>query len=144
MDQFYSFIHSERENDWSLFHALTKVLFASAAAFANQGFDVVVDSVFERPQCIEASLYALKNVHTSFVGLNCPIDILERRERARQNRPIGWARNQSGRIHDDCIYDLLLDTSELSVEECAARILELFGASEWPAQARMADRAGMG
>lgn len=144
IDQFYSCIHSERENNWSLFQSLTKVLFTSVAAFANEGLDVVVDTVFERPQCIEASLYALKNLHVSFVGLNCPIDILERRERARKNRPIGWARNQSARIHNDCVYDLTLDTSELSVDECVARILELFSASEWPAQTRMAERAQIG
>jgi chloramphenicol 3-O phosphotransferase len=144
IDQFYLSIHSERENNWSLFYSLTKVLFASAAAFANQGFDVVVDSVFERPQCIEASLYTLKNIHVSFVGLNCPIDILERREIARKNRPIGLARNQNGRIHDDCVYDLILDTSELSVADCSTRILDLFDASEWPAQTTMAGRAGIG
>ena len=140
IDQFYSSVHSERENDWSLFCSLSEVLFASVAAFADQGFDVVVDSVFERPACIEACLYALREIHVSFVGLSCPLDILERRERARGNRPNGLARNQSGRVHEDCVYDLVLDTSESSVEECATRILELFDASEWPAQTTMVER----
>jgi len=144
IDQFYSSIHSQKENNWSLFYSLTEVLFTSVAAFANQGFDVVVDSVFERPKCIEASLYALKNMHVSFVGLRCPTDILERREQARKNRPIGLARDQSRRIHGDCVYDLILDTSELSVEECAARILALFDTSEWQAQTAMIERAGIG
>jgi len=144
IDQFYSSVHSRKENNWSLFYSLTEVLFASVAAFANRGFDVVVDSVFERPQCIEAGLSALKNIHVSFVGLSCPIDVLERRERARKDRPIGLARDQSGRIHGDCVYDLILDTSELSVEECAARILALLDASEWLAQTTMIERARIG
>lgn len=144
IDQFYPSIHPERDNNWSLFHSLTEVLFASAAAFARQGFDVVVDTVFERPQCIESALNALKNLHVSFVGLTCPTETLEDRESARKDRPLGLARNQSTRIHNDCVYDLTLDTSELTVEECAARILELFDAAEWPAQRAMIERARLG
>jgi len=125
IDQFYASIHPKQENNWSLFYSLTEVMFASVAAFAGQGFDVVVDTVFERSECIEAGLRALTDVHVSFVGLTCPVDVLEGRERARENRPIGLARDQSGRIHDGCVYDLMLDTSILSVEECAGRILNL-------------------
>lgn len=144
LDQFYPSIHAERENNWSLFYSLTEVLFASVAAFAYQGFDIVVDTVFERPQCLDAGLYTLKHFHVSFVGLNCPVEILERRERERNDRPIGLARNQSDRIHDGCVYDLSMDTSELSVEECATRVLELFNASACSAQTTMGERAGIG
>jgi chloramphenicol 3-O phosphotransferase len=144
IDQFYASVHADRENNWSLFYSLTEVMFASVAAFAGRGFDVVVDSVFERPECIEAGLCALKGLHVSFVGLHCPMDVLEGREKARKNRPLGLARNQSDRIHNGCVYDLVLDTSELAVEECAARILELFDAAEWPAQTTMVERAKVG
>lgn len=130
IDQFYASIHPRQENDWSLFYSLTEVMFASVAAFAGRGFDVVVDTVFERPECIEACQRALEGVNVSFVGLTCPVDVLECRERARGNRPVGLARGQSGRIHDGCVYDLMLDTSELSVDACAARIIGLFDVSK--------------
>ena len=126
IDQFYASVHPERENNWSLFYSLTEVMFASVAAFVERGFDVVVDTVFERRECVEVCRRALEGVHVLFVGLTCPVDVLECRERARENRPVGLARDQSGRIHNGCVYDLTLDTSELSVDACAARIHESF------------------
>ena len=140
IDQFYPSVHPARVNDWALYQSLTRILFASAAACAEEGFDVVVDSVFERRQCIEASLHALRHLRASYVGLTCPVPVLERRERERGDRPLGLAGDQNSRVHADCAYDLMLDTAQSSIETCAEQVLELFDAGQWTAQALMRER----
>jgi chloramphenicol 3-O phosphotransferase len=57
-----------------------------------------------------------------FVGVYCPLSVLEQRERDRKDRTLGQARGQAGIIHQNCIYDLQVDTSQLSPEECARAI----------------------
>jgi chloramphenicol 3-O phosphotransferase len=50
--------------------------------------------------------------------------VLEERERSRKDRTLGQARLQYPVIHKHCVYDLELDTSKLSVEECARKVLD--------------------
>lgn len=58
-------------------------------------------------------------------GRCCPLPVLEERERARADeRTPGQARAQFDRVHTFTVYDLEVDTSILSPEECAARIKE--------------------
>jgi chloramphenicol 3-O phosphotransferase len=52
-----------------------------------------------------------------------PAHILEERERVRGNRIVGEARAQVGVIHHGVAYDLTVDTSRQSPEECAGEIL---------------------
>ncbi len=129
IDQFYQSVNPARDNNWELFYTLTQVLLDSASSFAKHGFDVVVDTVFERRDCFEACLQSFTGVETRLVGLTAPLEILSARERRRGNRRPGLAREQSVRVHEGFVYDLMLDTSELPVDECAAEILRLFGRS---------------
>lgn len=58
------------------------------------------------------------------VGLKVPLSILEEREKARGNRMLGSARGQFHSIEFDETYDLLIDSSSLSLQECADLILK--------------------
>ena len=51
---------------------------------------------------------------------------LEHRERGRDARRQGFARQQFEGIHKGKVYDLELDTSVLSPGECVARALEFY------------------
>jgi chloramphenicol 3-O phosphotransferase len=53
------------------------------------------------------------------------LKLLEKREKERGKRAIGTARSQLERVHAHGLYDLEVDTSRLSVEECVKRIMEL-------------------
>jgi chloramphenicol 3-O phosphotransferase len=56
------------------------------------------------------------------IGIGCPLEVLEEREKARKNRTLGQAKAQFEIIHKFAVYDLEVDTSTLSAEECAERI----------------------
>ncbi|MBC8009425.1 MAG: zeta toxin family protein [Burkholderiales bacterium] len=91
---------------------------------AAGGFSVVVDHVFEQPAWFEACRDALRDHSPVWVGVHCPLTVLETREAARGDRRIGLARWQSGRVHLAPTYALSLDTSVLTPDECARRLLD--------------------
>lgn len=94
------------------------------AAAATQGNNILADHVFVEKAWVEecASLFAGMNAY--LIGLQCPLEILEQRERDRQDRTLGQARAQFDVIHKYTIYDLEVDTSKLTAEECTGKIVE--------------------
>jgi chloramphenicol 3-O phosphotransferase len=96
---------------------------AALAAFARAGNDVLVDDVFIDPQWLEEWRSELAGIELLLVGVLAPADVLEERERARGNRVVGEARVQVDVIHRGIDYDLTVDTSRESPEECARSIL---------------------
>lgn len=125
IDLLWGAIHEDRPNDWELFELLSGVLFETALALWNRGADVIVDTFFERQVCADLCLGTLAEAAPILVGLYCEGAELERRERARGDRPRGLAVNQAARVHGFCRYDLRLDTDRMTAEACAARVLAL-------------------
>jgi chloramphenicol 3-O phosphotransferase len=64
-------------------------------------------------------LAAAQQARILLVGVRCPLEVVEERERTRQNRRNGLARSQFNVIHESKPYDLEVDTSVLSPEACA-------------------------
>jgi chloramphenicol 3-O-phosphotransferase len=122
LDDFFTAVHPARRNDWALFLSLTHVLFDAAASFCRQGFDVVVDTVFERPECLAACRLTLPSFPLVLVRVDCPVDVLSERERLGGDRRPGLAEDQARRVHIGCIYDLELDTSISTPDACAREI----------------------
>ena len=58
-----------------------------------------------------------------FVGIYRPLEELERREKARGDRKPGQARIQFEQVHAQALYDVKVDTSMLSPDACAARVV---------------------
>ena len=96
---------------------------AALAAFARAGNDLLVDDVFIDPLWLEGWHRELADIELLLVGVVAPTDVLEERERARGNRIVGEARAQVDVIHRGIEYDLTVDTSRQSPEECARSIL---------------------
>jgi chloramphenicol 3-O phosphotransferase len=94
----------------------------TVAALAAAGLDVIVDHVLLERAWLEecARLWAGRRV--LYVGVRCPLEVVLRRERERQDRTIGQAEAQHGVVHRWGGYDVEVDTSELSAEEAAAGI----------------------
>lgn len=124
IDDLFRSLHPDRPSDWKTFHLLTQTLFDSAATFGRLGFSFVVDTVFERPECYRAYQVALSAFPTLFVSLNCPVAVLAQRETLRADRGPGLAAEQAARVHEGYRYDVSLDTSVLSPQQCAATIRE--------------------
>lgn len=110
------------------FGPLGLVLFSgmhhAIAAAAKRGLNIIADHVFVEKAWVDecASLFADMNAY--LIGLYCPLEVLEQREKDRKDRTLGQAREQFDVIHKYVIYDLELDTSTLTVGECAEKVIE--------------------
>lgn len=100
------------------------------------GLPVITDHVLESEQWLIECAQSLKEYDVLFVGVKCPLEELERREIARGDRQIGFARMQYERVHRYGDYDFEIDTDRNTPEECAAQLKELLlsgqkGTAKW-------------
>ena len=97
---------------------------AAGAAMAHAGNLVIMDDVLEsEPPWLESLLDLFEGLRVFFVGVHCPLDELERREKQRKERMKGMARLQFNQVHTIANYDVEVDTSQLNPQECAEIIL---------------------
>lgn len=125
----------ERQDIEPVVPVLYRAMYESIAAHSRLGLNVVVDVGHHDAYAIPRGILPdcalrLSGLPVLFVGVRCPIEtIMERR------RTTGWiAGNSAGapvpqpvhlwqrEVHIPGIYDLEVDTSVLSAEECAAVI----------------------
>ena len=120
----------ERPDLESLVVLLYRAMYEAIAAHSRLGLNVVVDvghhdsysvSLGILPDCARR----LKDLPVLLVGVRCPVEVIMERRRAR-----GWHVPENGSVpkpvnlwqqavHVPGIYDLEVDTSVLSPEECA-------------------------
>lgn len=103
-------------------HQLMSGMHHAIAGLVQQGNHVLADHVMLHPSWLREWLQVWRSYRVLFVGIQCPLETLEQRERDRKDRTLGQARGQASIVHKDCIYDLEVDTSQLSPEACAQRI----------------------
>ena len=86
---------------------------ASIPALVNAGNNIILEHIVEDELWFKRNLAsALLGQDVFFVGVHCPVEELERRERVRGNRPIGDAGKDFARVHAHCVYDCEIDSSE--------------------------------
>jgi chloramphenicol 3-O phosphotransferase len=101
---------------------LVRGMHRAVAALAGSGLDVIVDHVVSEPPWRADIERAWAGLDVLRVGVLCPLEIAEERERSRANRTLGWARAHADTVHTTVDYDLTVDTSRGSPAECAALI----------------------
>lgn len=100
---------------------------AAVAALAQECYNLIVDDVlFGEAGGVADYRHRLAAHDLVVVGIHAPLAVLEARERARGDRLIGLARWQFPRVHADVAYDLEVDTSRATAEDCARAIKEHF------------------
>lgn len=95
------------------------------AAYAQMGNNLIVDYILYKPEWVEDLNQALEGKKIIRVGVHAPLEVLEQRERSRNTSPIGHSRSHYATVHTGMAYDLKIDTSLLTPEESAQRILSL-------------------
>ena len=105
---------------------------ASCEAIARAGNNVIVDHVLQEPDWVSPCVRAFRDLKVIFVGVRCPLDVLEAREKARDERQNGMARYQYERVHSHNIYDIEVDTSKLSVAQCISVIKKYIKTQKHP------------
>ncbi|MPY62298.1 chloramphenicol phosphotransferase CPT family protein [Streptomyces spongiae] len=104
-------------NTWRGYHR-------AVAGMAAGGNNVVMDHVLSEEWRLRDCLDLLVPQDVVFVGVRCPRDELERRERERGDRPPGLAVRQLALVHAHGVYDVECDTSRADPHECARLIKE--------------------
>lgn len=104
--------------------ALISGLHHAVTALAGRGLSVIVDHVLLETVWLDECRALWADIPWLFVGVRCPLPVIERRERERRDRTIGQAAAQFAVVHRDRAYDVEVDTSELAPETAAAAIIE--------------------
>ena len=110
----------------------TKVLASSTsrrfhravAGTAAAGNNVVMDHVLIAGWRLQDCLSVLVPHNMVLVGVHCPVEELERRERERGDRPAGIAARRLKHVHAHGLYDVACDTGCSTARECALHIKE--------------------
>ena len=103
-------------------HRLVRGMHRAIAELSRAGCCVIADHVLVEKEWLYDCAALLASLPAYFIGIYCPLEVLEQRERERKDRTLGQARKQFERVHAHKVYDLELDTSQISPQECAARI----------------------
>lgn len=102
---------------------LVHAFFACVKALAALGLDLVIDHAVITQTDVDLLNDAMCDHDTLLVAVDCPVEVLEERERQRGDRRVGMAAAQRERIHRRLSYDLRIDTSVVGPEEAARRIV---------------------
>ena len=107
------------------------------AALARAGNHIVADHVLVDPRWVDECARLFCDLPAYFVAVRCPLDVLEQREQQREDRTLGQARAQFDLVHAHGVYDLEVDTSLASSEQCAQQVVELLQSGNPPNAFRM-------
>jgi len=88
------------------------------------GQSVIVDTAMMDPRALRDAASCFAPLHGILVGMKPPLAVSEEWEAKRGDRPPGHARKHYDLIHAHGIYDLMLDPSQLTPQECARTIVE--------------------
>jgi chloramphenicol 3-O phosphotransferase len=103
-------------------HRVVTGMHRSIAALACAGNNVVADHVLLEQPWLKDCVEILRDFPVWFVGVRCPLEVVEQRERERRDRTWGQARAQFDLVHAHGLYDLEVDTSISSPVDCALQI----------------------
>jgi chloramphenicol 3-O phosphotransferase len=125
-------------------HRLMSGMHQTIATLSRAGNNVVAEHVLVEPLWLEECARLFSDLPALFVGVRCPLAVLEQREAARKDRTLGQARAQFPLVHAHGVYDLEVDTSACSAEDCALQIKRRLEDGRPPEAFRRLRRLGTG
>jgi chloramphenicol 3-O phosphotransferase len=106
-----------------VFRRLVDSMAPTVHALVDGGNPVIFDHVLHDAAMYESCRTAFADLDVFSIGVTCPIDILEARERTRGDRVLGRARGLAEVVHGFMNYDVMVDTDALSAQASVAAIL---------------------
>ncbi|MGZ3698167.1 MAG: phosphotransferase-like protein [Bdellovibrionota bacterium] len=107
------------------FPRLEEAFYRAAREIAAAGWDLILDHAVVTAESASMFRSRFEGVPCLMVGLDCALDELRRRERARGDRGIGEAEAQAPLVHRHFEYDLRVNTSSEDPTALARQIQEL-------------------
>lgn len=89
---------------------------------ARSGHNLIIDDVALEHANMRTWQNLLREFSVLYVGVHTPLDILEKREKERGDRMIGSSRHQFFKVHKENEYDLEIDSSLSTIEQCVESI----------------------
>jgi len=105
-----------------VFRRIIDAMAPAVRALVDGGNATIFDHVLHDREMYESCQRAFEGLDVFTVGVICPIDVLEARERSRGDRVIGRARGLVDVVHGFCNYDVVVDTGAADVNACVNRI----------------------
>jgi chloramphenicol 3-O phosphotransferase len=121
-------MRSEEERERA-YHIHCDNLRSTLARLVNTDFEIILDLVLRDTAEFDACLRILSSRPTCVVRVWAPVSVLEGRERAREDRGIGMAREQFEHPAYDRAYDFDVNTSTCSPVQGAADIRRFMAAA---------------
>ena len=112
--------------------ALCRAMNAALAEYSRHGQNVVFDTVLSNADAWRYVLEDLADLPVLIVGITCAADVLAQREHARGDRKAGLAASQFAKVHEGKEYDLMIDTTMLSADDCAGSVADWLRQSPVP------------
>jgi chloramphenicol 3-O phosphotransferase len=106
-----------------VFRRLLESMAPAVRALVDGGNKVIFDHVLHDEAMHRSCLKAFAGLDVFRVGVTCPVEVLEARERARGDRVLGRARGLADVVHGFCRYDVMVDTGAMAPQACVAAIL---------------------
>lgn len=105
------------------FRRLEHAWYNGLAAMVRAGVGIILDEVFLGGAASQARVRAaFDGLQLRWVAVRCDPAVAAGREAARGDRIAGMAAGQAESVHIGVDYDLQVDTSTMSAEDCAALI----------------------
>jgi chloramphenicol 3-O phosphotransferase len=130
-DQGYTFVHTEDEigpltsiKTGAVGLQLDSAAHRAMKVFLDSGFSLVIDEVLFEDASFKDYLTVLKEYCVYFIAIKPTKEVVAQREMNRGNRVLGFARGLYDAVYSNKIYDLEIDSSELTTEETVEIILE--------------------
>ena len=125
---FYGQQRHPREDPDSWGADLVGVMHGCVRSFARAGTGVIVEHIFLKRRWLKDVVEQLAGLPVLFVGVTCPVEVLEERERARQctvARPGQAARQHRmlAALDAESPYDVTVDTHASTIDDAALAIL---------------------
>lgn len=139
-NSFYQWVE-ETEHDKSYFRIIPGKLlnesmlarYKAMAAYLERGMNVIADEVFWTREWLLESLSTFAPYRTFYVGVYCDDAEISRREVQRGDRYCGWARGSQIYSHKYTSYDLTIDSTARTPNECAQILLDYLNTNPAPA-----------
>jgi chloramphenicol 3-O phosphotransferase len=116
-------------------------MYHAMAAWSEVGNHLIADVVIHEESILQAAVEALYALPAWLISVYCPLEVAEQREQARaERRAPGGARVFFEGVYRQDVYDLRVDTTLSSPEECAGRIREYVQSGQPPTAFRQLHR----
>jgi chloramphenicol 3-O phosphotransferase len=106
-----------------VFRRLLDSMAPAVRTLVDGGNAVIFDHVLHDRAMLESCRKAFAGLDVFSVGVTCPVEILEERERERGDRVLGRARGLAAVVHGFMPYDIMVDSGAMTPAACVSAIL---------------------